>query len=168
MNNNLDDANTLRGISQIINERNAKTGINFEELEQKFIHDNTTVIVKKDLSEQFNAELKQLARNLNVPFDSTPVKNKTPNLHVQTPKKQPLSPRINTSLLKEVNSAPSPYRQNNTPRNDVTPRKINSPRPNSFGKSADYDREDSRSPSPRNTDDESSPPPSPMKSNYQA
>jgi hypothetical protein len=66
------DLDLLRGISSLINTQNAKTGVNYEEIEKSLIQNGNTKQQSgaKDPSESYRDELSSLAKTLGIKFDS--------------------------------------------------------------------------------------------------
>ena len=64
-----DNPNILSGISSIINKQNAKSGVDFSELEKRMVSGGMITKPTQDPDDAFNDELKKFASDLNISFD---------------------------------------------------------------------------------------------------
>lgn len=85
----MSDKTVIKGISKIINPQNTQSGVKYDEIEREML--NAGVIDRpKDPAESFKAEMNNLAKNLNLNFE-TP--KKTPAKPPQQPAPQREAPR---------------------------------------------------------------------------
>lgn len=71
----LSDSDLLRGIHELINPQNVKTGTNYEEIESKLISSGKVKQDTKDPTESYKNELSDLAKTLGLKFDSPSAKS---------------------------------------------------------------------------------------------
>jgi len=104
----MSNKHVLKGMSQLVNTQNVKSGLNYEEIERKMLL-NGVIEQPKDPTESFKSALNDLAKNLQLNFE-------TPKTSAPTPKIQ-ANPTPSYSQMPPVRT---PEARNRTPETYTT------------------------------------------------